>query len=68
MVKRVIDRLSDADQKGVLDLQKLRDARAAELGIDPTLIASRATLTDLARDWDEHAGELMAWQRELMTP
>jgi ribonuclease D len=68
VVKRVIDRLSDADQKGVLDLQKLRDARAAELGIDPTLIASRATLTDLARDWEEHAGELMAWQRELMTP
>jgi ribonuclease D len=68
VVKRVIDRLSDAEQKRVLDLQKRRDARAAELAIDPTLIASRATLTDLARNWDEHAVELMAWQRELMQP
>ncbi len=37
-----------------------------ELGIDPTLIASKATLGDLSRDWDRHAPELMNWQRELL--
>ena len=37
-----------------------------QLGIDPTLIASRATLGELARDWDQHAPELMNWQRELL--
>ena len=68
VTKRVVERLSDAEQKGVAALQKRRDARAAELAIDPTLIANRATLTDLARDWDEHVGDLMEWQRELMEP
>ena len=68
IVKRVIDRVPDAVQKRVVELQKRRDARATELKIDPTLIVNRATLTDLARNWDEHAGELMAWQRELMQP
>jgi ribonuclease D len=47
-------------------LQKIRDGHATLLGIDPTLIASKATLGDLARDWDKHAPELMKWQRELL--
>jgi hypothetical protein len=47
-------------------LEKRRDAHAHQLGIDPTLIASRATLMELARDWDKHAPELMNWQRELL--
>jgi ribonuclease D len=59
-------RLTEADRRRVEDLQKRRDARGAELGIDPTLIASRATLLDLAEDWDRYAPELMNWQRELM--
>jgi hypothetical protein len=50
-----------------LELQKRRDAQAHELGIDPTLIASRGTLSDLARNWDKYSGELMNWQRELLT-
>ena len=49
-----------------LDLEKHRNVRAHELAIDPTLIAPRATLGDLARDWDKHAAELMNWQRELL--
>jgi len=49
------------------ELEKIRNARAHELGIDPTLIASRGTLGDLARDWGKHAPELMNWQRELLT-
>jgi len=36
------------------------------LGIDPTLIASRAVLSDLARDWEESSTELMKWQRNLL--
>jgi ribonuclease D len=47
-------------------LEKIRDARAHELAIDATLIASRGVLGDLARDWDRHAPELMNWQRELL--
>jgi ribonuclease D len=48
------------------DLEKRRNHHAHELGIDPTLIASRATLSELARDWDRHAPTLMNWQRELL--
>jgi ribonuclease D len=48
------------------ELEKHRNAQAHQLGIDPTLIASRATLSELARDWDQHAPELMNWQRELL--
>jgi ribonuclease D len=66
--RKAIERLSDAEQKRVAALQARRDARATDLKIDPTLIANRTMLTDLARNWDEHAGQLMAWQRELMAP
>jgi ribonuclease D len=59
-------RPSEAERKRFLELQKRRDAHATELDLDPTLIASRATLSDLARNWDQHAGELMNWQRELL--
>src|SRR5208282_2674121 len=48
------------------ELEKRRNAHAHELGIDPTLIASRATLGELACDWNRHAPELMNWQRELL--
>lgn len=58
---------SEGEKRRFLELQKARDARAAELGIDPTLIASRAVLSDLAHDWNKHAGELMKWQRELLS-
>jgi ribonuclease D len=59
-------RLNDAERRRAVELQNHRDARARELGLDPTLIASRATLLDLSEDWDRYAPELMAWQRELM--
>jgi ribonuclease D len=57
---------SDVHRRRFLELQKQRDSRAAELGIDPTLIASRATLSDLAHDWQAHSPELMNWQRDLL--
>jgi ribonuclease D len=59
-------RPSERELRRFRELEKHRDARAHELGIDPTLIASKATLGDLARDWDKHASELMNWQRELL--
>lgn len=59
-------RVSDAHKRRAAELQQLRDARARELEIDPTLIASRATLFDLAEDWNAHQKDLMNWQRELL--
>ena len=65
-VRQTMRRVSDRDKVRALELQQRRDVRAAELGIDPTLIASRATLLDLAEDWNAHQSELMNWQRELL--
>ncbi len=59
-------RPSEGEKNRFADLQKLRDARAAELGLDPTIIASRSTLSALAHDWDKYAPELMKWQQELL--
>jgi ribonuclease D len=64
---RVSRRPTEAERRRFLDLERRRDARAASLGLDATLIASRATLYELARSWDKHAGELMNWQRELLS-
>jgi ribonuclease D len=47
-------------------LEKIRNHHAHQLGIDPTLIAPKSVLGDLARDWDTHSAELMNWQRELL--
>ena len=59
-------RPSEAERRHFLDLEKRRNARAVELGIDPTLIASRGTLSELAHSWDDYAPALMNWQRELL--
>jgi ribonuclease D len=59
-------RPSEGEKRRFIDLQKRRDAQATALGIDPTLIASRGMLSDLAFDWDKHSLELMTWQRELL--
>ena len=49
-------------------LKELRDKRAKELGIDPTIIAAKGTLLGLARvdsgEWDR----LLPWQREILEP
>ncbi len=66
LLQRINRRPTDAERKRYLELQKRRDAHAAALGIDPTLIASRATLSELARNWEKHGPELMAWQRKLL--
>jgi len=66
LVRNVIRRVSDATKRRMEALQKLRDTHATALGIDPTLIASRAMLLDLAEDWNKHEKDLMNWQRELL--
>ena len=67
MLERTNHRPTEAERKRFMDLQKRRDAQAQALGIDPTLIASRGTLSDLARSWEKYSPELMNWQRELLT-
>lgn len=65
-LRRICRRPSEGERRRFAELQKHRDTHAAALGIDPTLIASRGMLSDLAHDWDKYAGELMNWQRELL--
>jgi ribonuclease D len=67
ILQRTNHRPTDAERKRFLELQKRRDAQAHQLGIDPTLIASRSTLSDLARSWEKYSAELMNWQRNLLT-
>jgi ribonuclease D len=59
-------RPSEAEFRRFREIEKRRDAHAHELGIDPTLIASKAVIGDLARDWGKHAPDLMNWQRDLL--
>ena len=66
VLRRHSPRPTEAEFQRFRDLEKVRDANAHALGIDATIVASKATLGDLARDWEKHAGELMAWQRGLL--
>jgi ribonuclease D len=66
IIRHKFNRPSEAEFRRFRELEKSRNAHAHKLGIDPTLIASKATLGDLSRDWDKHAAELMNWQRELL--
>ena len=65
--RRMPDRRpTEAERRRYLELEKRRDAQAHRLDLDPTLIASRSTLSDLAHNWEAHVGGLMKWQRELL--
>ncbi|HMP82429.1 MAG TPA: HRDC domain-containing protein [Verrucomicrobiota bacterium] len=66
--KRTSYRPSEAERRRYAEIEKRRDGRATKLGIDPTLIASRPMISELARDWNKHEPELMHWQRELLKP
>ncbi len=48
------------------DLKLRRDAHAAHLNIDPTIIASRSTLFSLARQGSGEWDRLLPWQRTLL--
>jgi ribonuclease D len=47
-------------------LRDVRDDQARSLGIDPSLIASKATLDALASDDPTGPDDLLSWQRELL--
>jgi ribonuclease D len=59
-------RQSESEKRRMHELEKRRNRAATELGIDPTLIASRAMLVLLAKDWSTHQSELMNWQRHFL--
>jgi ribonuclease D len=64
--RNITHRPTEAEMRRYRELERRRNHHAHKLGIDPTLIASRATVGELARDWDKHAPELMNWQKELL--
>lgn len=57
---------TDAEHARFDRFKSIRDRRAAELAIDPTLIASKQMLEWLSRKTSEPAALLLPWQRELM--
>jgi hypothetical protein len=59
-------RQTEAERRRFMTLEQGRNRRAEELHLDPTLIASRATLIALAFDWEQGKGDLMEWQREIL--
>ncbi len=66
LVRTAHYRQSAEEKRRYHELEKKRNRRAHELGIDPTIIASRAALVQIARDEGPLDGELMAWQWELL--
>ncbi len=48
------------------ELRKRRDAKAQELGLDPSFIAPRATLDSVASDQERSSVLLVPWQRQLL--
>jgi ribonuclease D len=66
IIRQKFHRPSETEFRRFRELEKRRNTHAHKLGIDPTLIASKATLGGLSRDWDKFAPELMNWQRELL--
>lgn len=59
-------RQSAEEKRRYHELEKKRNKRAHDLGIDPTIIASRADLVQLARNGASEQNGLMSWQGELL--
>jgi ribonuclease D len=66
IIRHFSKRPTEAEFKRFRELEKIRDHHAHGLQLDPTLIAPKSVLGDLARDWDKFAPGLMNWQRELL--
>lgn len=62
----VVVRLTKDQQQRFDELKRLRDNRALELGLDPTVIASKGDLISLARNGGTSQSEVMNWQRRLL--
>jgi ribonuclease D len=65
--KHVLYQPTLAEQKRFNALKQIRDKKAAELEIDPTLIASRSMLVLLSQDWEKYQKDLMKWQRNHLS-
>ena len=62
-------RQTDVERRRFTELETRRNKLAEELQIDPTVIASRATLLELSREGHEGSNGLMSWQaRALEVP
>lgn len=59
---------TDEQKQLALKYQEVRDKAAAAIELDPTIIASRATLEALARDPEHTLPTMMKWQRDLVAP
>lgn len=59
-------RLTLSQRRRLGHLEQRRNRRAHELAIDPTLVASRATLVALAHDWERFAPRLLPWQCAIL--
>jgi ribonuclease D len=59
-------RLTEAQGRRYRELERRRNRHATELGLDPSLVASRAMLLSLARDGALAHQILMNWQRQLL--
>jgi len=59
-------RLSPVQRRQLERLEARRDQVAKELGLEPSLVASRAKLTGLAAGRLDPERDLMKWQRELL--
>ncbi len=61
-------RLTRGELDEAEEIRRRRDAQAEILGIDPTLIAAKATLFALAREGPDEWARLLPWQRQLLEP
>ena len=66
VVRTMHYRQSSEEKRRYHELEKKRNKRAHDLGIDPTIIASRAELVQLARNGESEETGLMGWQSELL--
>ena len=59
-------RLTSVQRDRLEDLRRRRDAAAERLALDPSLIASKADLSQLAVDPRAGEGGVLPWQRQLL--
>ena len=59
-------RLTPIQKRAYFELERHRNRQAQKLQIEPSLIASRATLLALAANGEAARAKLMSWQRKLL--
>jgi ribonuclease D len=67
LAKRPFSRWTGEEEKRAAALKNVRDKAAAELNLDPSIIAARATLETLAVRAEAADELLMPWQRSLLS-